>query len=85
MKFGWGVRPVRKNPSFSLICAKCTADGRCPFSSGPKACDGADWHTCTLPSRSPSMADFPAGATECFGANPSAFKNPPAMVAINGV
>src|SRR5262249_10237558 len=56
---GSGARPVRKKPSFSLIWAKCTAGGICPFSSGPKPCDGADWHTCTVPATTPSMADFP--------------------------
>ena len=30
------------------------------------------------------MADVPGGAIECFGSNPSAFRKPPAIVAIRG-
>jgi hypothetical protein len=81
---GSGARPVRKNPSISLICAKCTAGGAWPFSSGPKPCDGADWQTCTVPATTPSMADLPSGAMECLGANPSCWRKPPAIVAISG-
>ncbi len=81
---GSAARPVRKKPSFSLIWAKCTAGGFCPFSSGPKPWEGADWQTCTVPSTTPSIADLPAGAIECFGCRPSSFKKPPAMVAISG-
>ncbi len=84
MKEGSAARPVRKKPSFSLIWAKCTTGGRCPFSSGPNPCEGADWATCTVPFTSPSMADLPGGAIECFGSNPSAFRKPPAIVAIRG-
>ncbi len=84
MKPGSGARPVRKNPSISLIWAKCTAGGVWPFSSGPKPCEGADWQTCTVPATTPSMADLPAGATECRGASPSSARKPPAIVAIRG-
>src|SRR5882672_10380903 len=65
VKEGSAARPVRKKPSFSLIWAKCTTGGRCPFSSGPKPCEGADWATWTVPSTSPSMPDLPGGAIEC--------------------
>ena len=83
-KAGSAARAVRKNPSFSLIWAKCTAAGICPFSSGPKPCDGADWQTCTVPATTPSIADLPAGAIECLGVSPSSFRKPPAIVAIKG-
>src|SRR5437870_10323418 len=75
---------VRKKPSFSLIWAKCTAGGAWPFSSGPKPCEGADWHTCTVPATTPSIADLPTGAFECLGCRPSSFRNPQAIVAISG-
>ncbi len=81
---GSGARPVRKNPSISLIWAKCIAGGAWPFSRGPKPWDGADWHTCTVPATTPSIADFPSGAMECLGANPSCWRKPPAIVAISG-
>jgi len=81
---GSGARPVRKKPSFSLIWAKWTAGGAWPFSSGPNPCEGADWATCAVPCRRPSIADLPGGAMECFGWNPSSFRKPPAIVAISG-
>jgi hypothetical protein len=84
VKPGSAARPARKKPSISLICAKCTAGGACPFSSGPKLCDGADWQTWTVPATTPSMADLPGGATECRGVRPSWARKPPAMVAISG-
>jgi hypothetical protein len=80
MKANSTARPVSQNPSISLIWAKCTTGGRRPRSSGPNPCDGADWHTSTVPATTPSMADFPAGATECRGVNPSASRKPPAIV-----
>jgi len=55
-----------------------------PFLERPEALRGADWQTCTVPSTTPSIADLPAGAIECFGCRPSSFKKPPAMVAISG-
>ncbi len=79
-----GLRPVRKKPSFSLICAKCSAGGVLPCSSGPKPCEGADCATCTVPSMRPAIADLPGGDTEYLGASPSSFRKPPAMVAISG-
>ena len=84
VKPGSGARPVRKNPSISLIWAKCATGGAWPRSSGPKPCDGADWQTSTVPATTPSMADLPAGATECRGASPSSARKPPAIAAIRG-
>ena len=69
-KLGSDARPVRKNPSISLIWAKCTTGGARPRSSGPNPCEGADWQTCTVPATTPSMADLPAGATECRSREP---------------
>ena len=69
-KAGSGARPVRKNPSISLIWAKCTAGGAWPFSSGPKPWDGADWHTCTVPATTPSIADLPGRRDGMLGSEP---------------
>src|SRR5581483_3182629 len=79
-----GLRPARKKPSFSLICAKCTAGGFLPCSRGPKPWDGADWPTCTDPSTSPAIADLPGAETECLGARPSCCRKPAAKVAMRG-
>jgi len=38
----------------------------------------------TVPATTPSIADLPAGAIECLGANPSRSRKPPAIVAISG-
>ena len=83
-KSGSASRPVRKKPSISLICAKCTAGGVSPLSSGPKPWLSADCATCAEPSLSASIADMPGGETDHCGSRPSASRNPPDMVEMSG-
>ena len=75
---------IRSHEPLRLGIVDFTAGGVCPSWGGPNPGDGADGQTCTVPSSKPSIADWPAGATECAGRNPSAWRNPPANVAING-
>ena len=71
MNAGSGARPVRKNPSISLIWAKCRAGGVSPRSSAEIAWDGADCATWAEPSLSASIAEAPGAEMLCSGSRPS--------------
>jgi hypothetical protein len=83
-KPGSAARPVRKKPSISLICAKCTDEGVSPLLSVVKPWLKADCTTCAEPSSSAASADTPGLATDHSGSRPSALRNPPDIVEMSG-
>jgi hypothetical protein len=84
LKAGSASRPVRKNPSISFTCAKCTASGVSPLSRVAKPWLRADCTTCADPSFNAASAETPGGETDHSGSRPSALRKPPDIVEMSG-